>query len=128
MTTSVSPTSVNQLNILYVEDNDLVRDITAVLIEETSHKVVAVENAEEALDAFAKQKFDVLFTDVSLPTISGIELAKKIREIEPETWLVISSGYAWKHGLEQFGKKTISLPKPFEIDELEKVLGQISES
>ena len=53
----------------------------------------AVGTAEEAEALFAAQPFELLLTDVSLPRITGIELARRLRLVKPQLWVVYLSGY-----------------------------------
>ena len=59
------------LKILYVEDNELVREVTAELLAQEQRQIVACADAEEALRKFSENSFDVVITDVSLPVMSG---------------------------------------------------------
>src|SRR5262245_23116503 len=68
------------LRILFVEDNEYVRDLTLSLLESEDRDVFACRSAEEALDKFRRRSFDVVITDVSLPLMSGVELAKRVLE------------------------------------------------
>jgi CheY-like chemotaxis protein len=58
------------IRILYVEDNDIVREITTELLMESHPHVVASRTAEEALREFKQGPFDVVITDISLPAMS----------------------------------------------------------
>ena len=63
------------LRILYVEDNPIVREITSELLVHDQRQIVALGTAEEALQEFSEHDFDVVITDVSLPAMSGLDLA-----------------------------------------------------
>src|SRR6202023_2780143 len=70
--------------ILYVEDNEIVREVTAELLAQDQRRIVACATAEEALKEFGTNPFDVVITDVSLPVMSGIDLARSILELKPQ--------------------------------------------
>src|ERR1700688_4102007 len=72
------PMSHNPLRILYVEDNPLVRDVTCEWLSQPAREVLAVSSAEEALGVFKPDAFDVVVTDVSLPAMSGLDMARGI--------------------------------------------------
>ena len=67
----------------------------------------------------------MLLTDISLPEMSGIDLARRVLEMSPATWIILSSGYVLEHGLEKLGPKVRSLPKPFELDAMDALLSEI---
>jgi CheY-like chemotaxis protein len=113
------------LNILYVEDNDLVREVTSELLAQDDRHICACETAEEALKRFGGESFDVVITDVSLPIMSGIELARAILRVQPQMPIIIASGYALDFGLENWGPNVRSIIKPFEPAEIEALIGQL---
>jgi CheY-like chemotaxis protein len=113
------------LKILYVEDNDLVREVTAELLAQEQRQIVACADAEEALMKFSENSFDVVITDVSLPVMSGIELARSILTIKPNLPLIIASGYSLNFGLENWGANVRAIIKPFESHEIEALISDL---
>ncbi len=116
---------VRPLTVLLVEDDDYVRESITALLEGEAREVRSCASAEAALSEFARQPCDVVITDVSLPGMSGIELARRLLESAPSLWVVISSGYELDHGLERIGPNVRSLAKPFEIDQMDALLAEI---
>lgn len=114
------------LQIYYVEDNDELRETIGLLLEADDRVVESFATAEEALSAFERQPCDVVITDVSLPTMSGVDLARAVLAKAPGTWVVLSSGYAITRGLETLGDTVRSLPKPFEVEEMDSLLAEIA--
>jgi two-component system cell cycle response regulator CpdR len=110
------------LRILYVEDNALVREVTAELLAQEQRQIVACADAEEALKEFRENRFDIVITDVSLPVMSGIELARSILAIRPDLPIIIASGYSLDFGLENWGPNVRAIIKPFEGPEIEALI------
>jgi CheY-like chemotaxis protein len=113
------------MEVLLVEDNSEVSLITVEYLTELGHSAVAVAAAESALERLAEHRFDAVLTDVSLPGMSGIDLAKHLSEQYPKLPVVIASGYG-SHRLE-FGFGThrpnvFFLSKPYDLPMLEKTL------
>lgn len=81
------------MRILYVEDNDDLREVQCELLRERGYLHRAVGTAEEAEALFAAEPFELLLTDVSLPRTTGIELARRLRLVKPRLWVVFLSGY-----------------------------------
>jgi len=81
--------------ILLVEDDLGVLSFAARALRAKGYVVMEAETAEEALNSFEMEngEFDVLFTDVVLPGISGIELVDRILKIKPGLPVVLTSGY-----------------------------------
>jgi two-component system, cell cycle response regulator CpdR len=112
------------LRILYVEDNALVREVTAELLAQEERQIVACGDAEEALKEFRANPFDMLITDVSLPVMSGIDLARNILAIKPGLPIIIASGYSLDFGLEM-GASVRAIIKPFEAPQIEALISDL---
>jgi len=116
------------MRILYVEDNPELRETIGALMEGEGQTVTAVASAEEALELEARQPFDVLVSDVSLPGLSGTDLARKVLANDPHRWVVLCSGYELGHYPGAWGPNVRALLKPFDVEELESLLGSIRAS
>ncbi|NQT24500.1 GAF domain-containing protein [candidate division KSB1 bacterium] len=85
----------NGERILMIEDENRVREFTSRGLFQNNYKVFPAASAAEALELFEKEdgKFDLIFSDVVLPDLNGIELADKFLEINPKLRILLSSGY-----------------------------------
>jgi PAS domain S-box-containing protein len=115
--------------LLVVEDEGLVRRALKHVLERAGHRVEAVRDAAEALDALrrAPEAFDLLLTDVVLPGMNGPGLARAAREHAPELATLFMSAYS-REDLIESGKlppEALSIEKPFRDAEL---LGRIQEA
>jgi CheY-like chemotaxis protein/two-component sensor histidine kinase len=126
---SAAPDATNgpasALRALFVEDNVDLREKIAWLLEEQGLEVQTCATAEEALAAYAPAKFDLVVTDVSLPAMSGVDLARLILDREPDAWVVFSSGYAMGDDLRSFGPNVRALLKPFELADIERLTAEV---
>ena len=113
------------LRILYVEDNPVVREVTSELLINDQRQIVALGTAEEALQEFAEQTFDIVITDVSLPAMSGLDLARKILTIEPKAPIIIASGYFLDLSLKTWGPNVRAIIKPFEGSEIDALIEEL---
>jgi CheY-like chemotaxis protein len=113
------------MDVLLVEDNSEVSLITVEYLTELGHSSVAVPAAEPALQRLGEQHFDAVLTDVSLPGMSGIDLAKELVKRYPRLPVVISSGYGAQNMEFALGKRepgVFFLPKPYDLPTLDKTL------
>jgi two-component system, cell cycle response regulator CpdR len=110
------------LRILYVEDNPLVREVTSELLAQDQREVVARSTAEEALDAFRENAFDVVITDVSLPVMSGLDLARSLLTLKPDVPIILASGYALNSVVQNLGPNVRTIVKPFEAGEIDSLI------
>jgi len=122
---SNSTDDTQPLKILYVEDNAVVREVTAELMAQDEREIVACASAEEALEEFRKGAFDVVITDVSLPVMSGIDLARSLLKLKPRLPIILASGYALDFGLENWGSNVRAIIKPFDPHEIEALIGDL---
>lgn len=118
------------LKMLVVEDEWIEREGLRDLVDWSSLGVEVigfVESAEKALENYYHVPFDILFTDIMLVRMNGLELVEKMLESKPELIVIINSGYSDF----EFAKQAVKLKawsyltKPINIDELEKVVREI---
>jgi CheY-like chemotaxis protein len=115
------------MNILLVEDSDEVSCITVEYLHELGHQVVAVAEAEKAIVQLKHEPFDAVMTDIRLPGMSGIELAKSLTKDYPNLPVVIASGYGAVNLEFLLGEKlrtVLMLPKPYDLPDLERTLNE----
>jgi CheY-like chemotaxis protein len=118
------PQPLQPLRVLIVEDDANTREATRELLELLDAKVLAVDSAQAALDVIAQQLFDVLLTDVRMPGMSGLDLARVMKRMQPRVHVVLASGYGTGIAAElgdELSGATL-LPKPFNFDELEQAV------
>ncbi|HSH86978.1 MAG: response regulator [Methylophilus sp.] len=86
------------MHILIVEDDLDTREILSELLQMQGHVIVTASEAQHALDILRQPSaIDLLITDVSLPGMSGIELAKMSKAIQPSIGIMVCSGYGEQH-------------------------------
>jgi len=113
------------LRLLVVEDNADARYLVCETLRALGHEVQAVASGEDALPQLATQTFDVLFTDVSLPGMSGVDLARQALRQHPQLALLFASGYG-DELTRRLEFPARSLQKPYDIEHLQAVLEQIA--
>jgi two-component system cell cycle response regulator CpdR len=82
--------------ILYAEDDDAMRKFFEKALEKAGHHVVACADGDRALRAlkFADGAFDLLLTDIMMPGMDGIELAKQAEILSPGIKIMFITGFA----------------------------------
>ncbi len=110
------------LRVLLVEDNSDALDSMVEMTDFLGHQPHGCLSAEDALIMLRQQPFDLMITDIGLPGISGLDLARQAREIQPLE-IVVSSGYArGSDAMMNVGW----LMKPFGIDEYAAMLQRVA--
>lgn len=109
------------LKILVVEDNNDFRELLCEMLGLLGHNAISEISGEQGLDAITKHDLDLLITDVTLPGLSGVELAKKAHLLKPNLKIILSSGYNLSAST-QLNFKVSLLPKPYNLNQLVQIL------
>ena len=120
------PPAAAGLRILVVEDNLDSQFLVCEMLTAFGHANDGVAHAEDALEKLAGAPYNVLFTDVSLPGMSGVELARRAVRDDPQLKVIFASGYG-DSLLRQLEFPYLSLQKPYEIEHLQKALADIDQ-
>ncbi|HSJ85676.1 MAG TPA: response regulator [Anaerolineales bacterium] len=130
-TGSLPNQDVEPLEILVVDDDDLNRRMMHILLTRDGHHVDLACNGMDALDAVKYHKFDIVFMDLQMPVMDGIEASRRIREWEnggTHTYIVaLTASYLPEQGQTLFDAGIDNyIAKPFEVEHIKRMLGLIS--
>jgi len=122
-----------QLKILVVDDDDLNRRMMQILLTREGYHVDLAANGMEALDAVKYQKFDIVFMDLQMPTMDGVEASRRIREWEnggSHTFIVaLTASYLPEEGQSLFEAGIDNyIAKPFEVEHINRMLNYLSKN
>ena len=91
MQTEVS--NVSDISILYVEDEDAIREGYSRALKRISNKVFLARNGHEGFEMFKTHKPDIVVSDIRMPVMDGIEMLKKIKEIDPDCSVIFTTAF-----------------------------------
>jgi DNA-binding NtrC family response regulator len=113
--------------ILYVEDNDYVRESVAELLQAPGREFVCCSDGNQALAVLESRHIDLLITDLNLPGgMPGMDLVRSALERDPACPIVVCSGHDLSPSV--FAEARIEyVRKPFELEELEAVVDRLLE-
>jgi two-component system, OmpR family, response regulator len=80
------------MHLLLADDEPMVLDIVGKLLRNAGHTVEISRDGEEAREAFQRQTFDIVFTDLAMPKLDGLGLAKWIKATAPDQRVVLLTG------------------------------------
>ena len=83
----------NGINILVVDDEPMVRELMGKWLGDMGCKVDCASGAEEALGFMEVEKYSLIFLDLMMPAVNGVETLKQIRKIAPDANVVILTAY-----------------------------------
>jgi PAS domain S-box-containing protein len=114
--------------VLVVEDNTEVGRFSTQLLQDLGYETTWAKNADEALKHLVEAggRFDVVFSDVVMPGMTGVELGREIRQRYPNLPVVLTSGYS--HVLAEEGRHGFELlHKPYAVEDVSRVLRRMTQ-
>lgn len=115
--------------VLVVDDDEAVREVLEELLRTDGHDVTAASNGQEALELCGSSPFDLVFTDLGMPGISGWEVAESIKRDRPDIPVVMITGWGAQVDPERLKQSGVDrvLAKPFQwpalLDTIHGLLG-----
>ncbi len=118
---------VRPLRILLAEDSKVNQLVMTYFLESAGHRVQAVETGRQALDALRRERFDLVFMDVQMPVMDGLEATRLIRQgggLPADVPIVALTAYAMEGDRERFLAAGMDdyLSKPVELDQVQAKL------
>jgi len=118
---------MKEKKVLVIDDEEGIRSWLCLFLEGKGYPTRSAEDAGEMIVQLNKELPDIVFLDIQLPDISGLELLKVIRQIDEEIIVIMMSGYA----TEEIAKNTLQwgafdyIRKPFEFEQVERILSAV---
>ena len=119
-----------KINVLVVEDSITNREVLCDMLEEMGHKVIGAMNGLESLEQVKKQRFDIIFMDINMPIMGGIEAVQKIRSgggLNSKTYIAGLTA----HGSDEFGVEAEQagmdcyFTKPIRLVTLQQIISDV---
>ncbi len=112
--------------ILVIDDEASVRDILTRMLRIKGHHVVTASNGEEGIEIFKKGNFDLVFTDLGMPKVSGLEVGKAIKNIDSNIPVAMITGWGMEIEKEKLSENGIDLviSKPFNFDQVIRLVSE----
>ncbi|QCI28289.1 diguanylate cyclase [Caminibacter pacificus] len=79
---------------LYVEDDEMIRDIFALMLKRYFKEVIIATNGKEGLELFKTRKPDIIISDIRMPIMDGIEMARDIKKIDPSAYIIFVTAFS----------------------------------
>jgi nitrogen-specific signal transduction histidine kinase/CheY-like chemotaxis protein len=107
-------------SILVVDDEEAIRKNLYEILTLEGHHVAVASDGQQGIEMFRNGKFELVFTDLGMPQVSGWQLAKTVKEIDPKTPVVIITGWGANFDPEKMRECGIDfqVSKPFRINQL----------
>ncbi len=118
------PKKEGPAKVLVVEDNDLNREMFARYLTEMGHNAVLAANGKEMLPILERERFDLVITDLSMPGISGWQVAEQVKKRSPSIPVILVSGWAIQQDDARLRESGIDfiLQKPCTLSDFEEMV------
>ncbi|MFN2509225.1 MAG: response regulator [Chthoniobacterales bacterium] len=119
--------ALRRLRILVVDDEPIARDVVTKYLQADGHDVLALNRPAEALRQFKTDAFDLVITDQAMPAMSGVQLARLIKEMNPAQRVILLTGFsdpALADGEKPAGIDAL-LHKPMSQSELRRTIAEL---
>jgi PAS domain S-box-containing protein len=109
--------------ILLVDDEEMIRDLARQILELHGYSVVTAADGQEAIDLYLTQRgrFALVILDLTMPHLSGTEVLTRIRNVDPQAKVILSSGYPSG----ETSRASAFLPKPYRAGLLTRVVREV---
>jgi len=120
--------SCEHISVLYVEDDAITRHNISIMLKRSVSQLYTAANGQEGLELFQIHRPDIVVTDIAMPVMNGLDMARAIRKLAPETEIIVLTAFDNTEYLLECIAIGISryIPKPVNLDELSKVIGTCS--
>lgn len=117
-------TFLNELNVLYVEDNKFIQEELEFFLSGKVKKLFIASNGEEGLETFKNNQIDLIITDIQMPKMNGLEMSYAIREIDKEAKIIITTAFNDTEYLMEAIKLNLGnyITKPLDLNYLIKIM------
>lgn len=124
-------TEAASLRVLVIDDEEFVRETLADMLLMLGHRVTAVDDGRQALNALATEEFDLVFTDLSMPVMDGWEVAREIRRrFGLEMNIILVTGHGAGIPIAPNDKHLVNgiIGKPFDFDQVTEIIAQATQN
>ena len=110
-------------NVLVVDDEEDIRELLTNIMTRFNHSIVTADSGMEGIAAFRNGNYDVVFTDLGMPEMSGWEVAQQIKSIDPDVMVVLITGWGVELDENELKEQNVDvvISKPFQIEQLLEV-------
>jgi two-component system cell cycle response regulator CpdR len=123
---TAKPSEAPRQRILLAEDDDSMRGFLARALDKAGYEVVAFDNGADALDRLKQEPFTLLLTDIVMPRLDGIELARRASALDPELKIMFITGFAAVTlNSDTQPKDSRVLSKPFHLKDLVREIDRL---
>ena len=111
---------------MLVDDEEIVRNVIGEVLTDLSYHVASFSSATEALEHYKKnvEEIDVVISDMRMPNMNGMQLHKKLLNINPKLLFIMLSGFTDEITIEE-NENTVILSKPITVKKIDEYIKKL---
>src|SRR5512134_3717843 len=112
--------SAGASRLLIVDDERSMREMLSILLRRDGHDVTVATNGREAIDVLGRQPFDLVVSDVKMPDVSGVEVIRAARSVNPSIIAIMITAFGSRELIDEVGQLGVDdyVEKPFNVEVL----------
>jgi DNA-binding NtrC family response regulator len=117
-------TASKMKKVLVIDDQAIVTDLLESVLQRMNYQSVVASCGKDGLAAFGKDDFDLVITDLGMPDVSGWDVSKAVKDKKPNVPVVVITGWGVSPDPDRMKDSMVDrvVSKPFQIDQLEKII------
>ena len=124
-----SSSQIGNISVIIIDDEEMIRHALSYALTLGGYHVITASNGQEALNLLRSGAYDIAFVDLKMPEMDGWELASAIKQIAPETVVVLMTGWSVQLDDEHLKKSHVDavIAKPFELSRINELIASVME-
>jgi CheY-like chemotaxis protein len=121
---STDPSRVGNISVIIIDDEEMIRHALSYALTLGGHHVITASEGQEALNLFQSESYDIAFVDLKMPGMDGWELADAIKQIAPDTMVVLMTGWSVQLDDADLRESHVDavIAKPFELSQVNTLI------
>ena len=121
---------LKEMRILLIDDDEWIRDSLTVFFESEGCHLLALETAEEGIDALKRQAYDIIIADYRLPGMDGLEFFRQLEKSHPGVLKILITAYRSEEVVSEADRMGVHdfINKPFSSKTIEESLSRVIEN
>ncbi len=113
-----------EAKVLVVDDEKSMCDFLEIMLKKEGYDVKTATDPKEALDLIEREPYHLVLTDVRMPEVDGFQILKKVKDVQPETLVIMITAYGSPEGAVEAMKQGAYdyITKPFRVDEVKLII------
>jgi CheY-like chemotaxis protein len=114
--------------VLLIDDDEFMLSLMDSLLREAGFNVLKTADGPQGIEVYARRKPDIVVLDLGLPSMDGLQVLKRIRDMDPKAKVVVVTGYPSEPALEAARALGACdfLPKPFKTDKFVELIREVA--